>query len=94
MHHVDENLRTLIKQIIPRIIICISRLVPYALFSSVDFCIFRRKKELSEKYCRRQAEDGVGDCSGLRLIPGMTRSGKQKTPEFLKKLLNSPEGQE
>jgi hypothetical protein len=26
---------------------------------------------------------GVGDCAGLRLIPGMTDSGKQKMPAWL-----------
>jgi hypothetical protein len=30
---------------------------------------------------RRQAELGVGDCGGLRYIPGLTESGKQKTPQ-------------
>ena len=59
--------------------------------SSPDVCVCRRKKDLADKYCRRQAEDGVGDCSGLRLIPGMTKSGKQETPEFIKKMLNIPE---
>lgn len=29
-----------------------------------------RRKELLNRYCYRQAEMGVGDCSGLRLIPG------------------------
>ena len=51
-------------------------------------CVHRRKKELAEKYCRRQAEDGVGDCAGLRLIPGATRSGKQETPALLKGVLS------
>ena len=35
----------------------------------------------------RQAEMGVGDCSGLRLIPGATKSGIQKKPEWLEKLV-------
>ena len=56
-------------------------------------CALRRKKELADKYCRRQAEDGVGDCAGLRLIPGATRSGKQQTPELLKGLLKTFDGQ-
>lgn len=34
---------------------------------------------------------GVGDCSGLRLIPGATKSGKQKTPKLLGKLLGKEE---
>ena len=54
-----------------------------------NLCTCRRKQELADKYCRRQAEDGVGDCSGLRLIPGMTRSGKQQTPEFLKGVIKT-----
>lgn len=54
----------------------------------------RYKKELAEKYCYRQAEDGVGDCSGLRLIPGKTRSGKQNTPGFLKKIFGTKEPEE
>ena len=47
------------------------------------------KKRLLDTYCRRQAELGVGDCAGLRLIPGATKSGVQKRPEFLEKLFNS-----
>ncbi|KAI8469481.1 MAG: hypothetical protein J3K34DRAFT_423741 [Monoraphidium minutum] len=47
----------------------------------------KNKKAIENKYCYRQAELGVGDCGGLRLIPGMTESGKQKTPEWLAKLL-------
>lgn len=35
----------------------------------------------------RQAELGIGDCGGLKYIPGMTTSGKQKTPEWLAKVL-------
>lgn len=46
-----------------------------------------RKRELQDKYCRRQAELGVGDCAGLRLIPGATKSGVQEKPEWLKKLV-------
>ena len=34
------------------------------------------KKAIANKYCYRQAELGIGDCGGLRLIPGMTSSGK------------------
>ncbi len=35
----------------------------------------------------RQAELGIGDCGGLRFIPGMTQSGKQRTPQWLQDLL-------
>lgn len=35
---------------------------------------------------RLQAELGVGDCGGLRLIPGMTKSGVQKRPEWMNNL--------
>lgn len=45
------------------------------------------KKALLAKYCARQAEDGVGDCAGLRYIPGATKNGKQKTPGWLKSIL-------
>lgn len=34
----------------------------------------------------RQAELGVGDCAGLRLIPGATKSGLQKRPEWMESL--------
>ncbi|GAB4817469.1 hypothetical protein N2152v2_004515 [Parachlorella kessleri] len=47
----------------------------------------RYKKELQDRYCRRQAEIGVGDCGGLRYIPGMTKSGVQKRPEWMEKVL-------
>jgi hypothetical protein len=53
-----------------------------------------RDKELRDRYCRRQAEMGVGDCAGLRLIPGATQSGVQKKPEWLKKLLGDDEASE
>ncbi|KAL4438169.1 hypothetical protein ABPG77_010530 [Micractinium sp. CCAP 211/92] len=46
-----------------------------------------RKKALEERYCMRQAELGVGDCGGLRLIPGMTKSGVQKRPGWLDSIL-------
>jgi len=46
-----------------------------------------RQKELRDRYCMRQAELGIGDCAGLRLIPGATKSGVQKRPEWLDKLL-------
>eukprot|EP00884_Botryococcus_braunii_P016937 jgi/Botrbrau1/3927/Bobra.0365s0003.1 len=49
------------------------------------------RKELENKYCYRQAEMGVGDCAGLRLIPGATKSGRQKTPGWLAKLFGSEE---
>ena len=38
----------------------------------------RNARKIADKYCRRQAELGVGDCAGLQLIPGATRSGLQK----------------
>lgn len=47
----------------------------------------KNKKDLEDKYCYRQAEMGVGDCAGLRLIPGATKSGKQQTPEWLANIL-------
>ena len=43
----------------------------------------QRRREQQDKYCRRQAELGVGDCAGLRLIPGATKSGRQKPPKAL-----------
>ena len=47
----------------------------------------QRDKELRAKYCMRQAEMGVGDCAGLQLIPGATKNGVQKRPEWLDKLV-------
>ncbi|KXZ54402.1 hypothetical protein GPECTOR_5g58 [Gonium pectorale] len=47
----------------------------------------KNKKDIQNKYCYRQAELGVGDCGGLRYIPGLTESGKQKTPQWLADLL-------
>ncbi|WIA37150.1 hypothetical protein OEZ86_014111 [Tetradesmus obliquus] len=47
----------------------------------------QNKKDILNKYCYRQAELGIGDCGGLRLIPGMTQNGKQETPEWLQKVL-------
>lgn len=47
----------------------------------------KNAKELSSKYCMRQAELGIGDCGGLRFIPGATKNGKQKTPKWLQKIL-------
>jgi len=43
----------------------------------------KNRRALQDKYCYRQAELGIGDCAGLRLIPGATKSGaqKEKTPE-------------
>ncbi|PRW45085.1 hypothetical protein C2E21_6404 [Chlorella sorokiniana] len=52
-----------------------------------------RKRALEDKYCMRQAELGVGDCGGLRYIPGMTKSGVQKRPEWMEKLFGM-EGKE
>ena len=49
----------------------------------------QRKRDLQDLYCRRQAELGVGDCAGLRLIPGATKSGVQKRPEWLDNLAKS-----
>ena len=34
-----------------------------------------RKKELANIYCMRQAELGVGDCGGLRCVPGARNQG-------------------
>jgi len=56
----------------------------------------KNKKEILDKYCYRQAEMGVGDCGGLQYIPGMTDSGKQRTPDWLSDLLGlerAPESQ-
>eukprot|EP00803_Ostreobium_quekettii_P008480 evm.model.scf_3531.1 EVM.evm.TU.scf_3531.1 scf_3531:8673-10687(+) len=47
----------------------------------------KNRRDIEAKYCARQAEIGVGDCGGLRDIPGMTKSGKQKTPQWLGDLL-------
>lgn len=55
---------------------------------------YRNKKALEAKYCQRQAEIGVGDCGGLRFIPGATKNGKQRTPDWLSNLLgveNAPQ---
>lgn len=49
------------------------------------------KKALEDRYCMRQAELGVGDCGGLRLIPGMTKSGVQKRPEWMNSLFGMEE---
>ena len=61
-------------------------LVPLGWSPSGCFCC-RNKKAISDKYCQRQGEMGVGDCGGLRFIPGATKNGKQKTPEWLAKIL-------
>jgi hypothetical protein len=45
-----------------------------------------RAKELRDKYCMRQAELGVGDCAGLRLIPGATKTGVQKRPDWMESM--------
>jgi hypothetical protein len=47
----------------------------------------KNKRAVSAKYCARQAELGVGDCGGLKYVPGAVKGGKEKTPEFLAKLL-------
>lgn len=46
-----------------------------------------RRAQMEERNCLRQAELGVGDCGGLRLIPGATKSGKQVAPEWLESLV-------
>jgi hypothetical protein len=51
----------------------------------------RNRKAIQDKYCYRQAELGIGDCGGLRYVPGATKSGKQKTPKALLKLLGKSE---
>jgi hypothetical protein len=53
----------------------------------------KNRRAIAAKTCARQAEMGVGDCGGLRFVPGATSNGKQKTPEFLSKLLGT-EGKE
>jgi len=45
------------------------------------------KKAIADKYCYRQAELGIGDCGGLRYVAGATKSGKQKTPKLMLKML-------
>ena len=35
----------------------------------------KNKKAVQDKYCYRQAEIGVGDCGGLRYIPGESHKG-------------------
>ena len=45
------------------------------------------KKAITDKYCYRQAEMGIGDCGGLRYVAGATKSGKQKTPKWMLKAL-------
>lgn len=47
----------------------------------------KNRKAIEGKYCLRQAELGIGDCGGLKLIPGATAGGKQKTPGWLAKVL-------
>mmetsp|Transcript_22815 Transcript_22815/g.63353 ORF Transcript_22815/g.63353 Transcript_22815/m.63353 type:complete len:96 (+) Transcript_22815:520-807(+) len=54
----------------------------------------KNEKELAQKYCMRQAELGVGDCGGLRFIPGATKNGKQKTPKWLQDLLGVDMGEQ
>jgi hypothetical protein len=34
-----------------------------------------RKKDLEDRYCRRQAEIGAGDCAGLRWVGGRVKRG-------------------
>jgi hypothetical protein len=53
----------------------------------------KNRRAIAAKTCARQAELGVGDCGGLKYVPGATKAGKQKTPEFLNKLLGT-EGKE
>lgn len=47
----------------------------------------KNKRDLQDKYCYRQAELGIGDCGGLRFIPGATKNGVQKRPDWLNNLL-------
>ncbi|GAX76657.1 hypothetical protein CEUSTIGMA_g4103.t1 [Chlamydomonas eustigma] len=47
----------------------------------------KNKKDITDKYCYRQAELGIGDCGGLQFVPGMTENGKQRTPDWLAGLL-------
>ena len=47
----------------------------------------KNRRSVANKYCYRQAELGIGDCGGLNLIPGLTDSGKQQTPQWLADLL-------
>ena len=42
----------------------------------------KNKKALDDKYCFRQAELGIGDCGGLKYIPGAVPSGKKKLPAW------------
>jgi hypothetical protein len=55
-------------------------------------CVYSSSTALATPFmpcrlARRQAELGVGDCGGLRFIPGLTENGKQKTPQWLADLL-------
>lgn len=51
----------------------------------------KNRKAVADKYCYRQAELGIGDCGGLRYIPGMTKSGQQKPPKWLADFLGIKE---
>ena len=54
----------------------------------------RNKRAIEEKYCQRQGEMGVGDCGGLRFIPGATKGGKQRTPAWLAGLFGIQQDEE
>ena len=47
------------------------------------------RRAIENKYCARQAELGIGDCGGLKYVPGATKNGKQKTPGWLAKLIGT-----
>lgn len=47
------------------------------------------RRKIENKYCARQAELGIGDCGGLKYVPGATKSGKQKTPGWLAKIVGA-----
>lgn len=49
----------------------------------------KNRRAIENKYCARQAELGIGDCGGLKYIPGATKGGKQKTPGWLARLVGA-----
>jgi len=51
------------------------------------------KKAITDKYCYRQAELGIGDCGGLRYVAGATKNGKQKTPKWILKALGKSDAE-
>lgn len=70
-------------------LLCNQPTIPPCSLSPGECC--SNKKATEDKYCARQGEMGVGDCGGLRFIPGATRNGVQKRPEWLENLLGSGE---